>query len=49
MMKRQPTSLAPLLNINAAITELETQFKAFTDGNMARGESILVAQVPTPD
>jgi len=48
-MKRQPTLFAPLLNINAAITELENQCKAVTDGNMARGESMLVAQAHTLD
>ena len=48
-IKRQPAVLASMLNINAAINELETQCKAVSDGNMARGESMLVAQSHTLD
>jgi hypothetical protein len=48
-MKRQPTLFAPLLNVNAAIAELENQCKAVADGNLARGESMLVAQAHTLD
>jgi hypothetical protein len=48
-MKRQPTLFAPMLNVNAAIAELENQCKAVADGNLARGESMLVAQAHTLD